>query len=495
MRIRRVRNGLASRMISGVVAVAMTVSLAGIGGSVAYAATEEDTPAVNSETNDTLNSQDVSGNGSEDSSGSSALNNEQQGQREEGTGVSGNNNVNSNSGDGDNTDGGAENTVHNLDADADKQQAHPEDNSDASTPEASWSAVIAFADGMKAYANALNKRVNAMCGADCKVNELKDSGLVTVSSGYSGTYVADAADGLLTRGSDQSVMTATTYRFTLQPGHVGKFSVRNADTVNGTRPTIVISAHGPMGGSGTKDDDYTYAGVLGSQKGGLSFSGAQGFSTWLNKTYKGNTVNGDYLFGNRTINLCGTGLCVGKKEAESNWLYFNNKNKSPITINVVLAARDNANHRSVRLKVRYTDLKKGNAKPVYRLYWVRMGLHHYTANPKERAKLLRGKGWRDEGVAFQGAKSGAPVYRLFNVHNGLHHWTKSAGERDALVRGRNWRYEGVAFYAPEDGVQSVYRIYNPRNGEHLYTTSYGEYKHLGAVTWREEGVAWFGGVA
>lgn len=479
MRIRRVGKNLASRMLSGVVAVAMTVSLAGIGGVAAYAATEDDAPAGSSEANNTLTSQAVSGNGSEDSSSSSALNNEQQGQREEGTGVSSNNNVNSNSGD----------------ADTDKQQVQPEDDSDASKPEASWSAVTAFADGVNAYANALNKRVNAMCGADCKLNELKDSGLVTVSSGYSGTYVADAADGLLTRGSDQSVMTATTYQFTLQPGHVGKFSVRNADTVNGTRPAIVISAHGPMGSSGTKDDDYTYVGVLGSQKGGLSFSGAQGFSTWLNKTYKGNTVNGDYLFGNRTINLCGTGLCVGKKEAESNWLYFNNSNKSPITVNVVLAARDNANHRSVRLKVRYTDLEKGNAKPVYRLYQVRMRLHHYTADPKERAKLLRDKVWRDEGVAFQGSKSGAPVYRFYNKHNGLHHWTTSAAERDALIRGRNWRYEGVAFYAPEDGVQSIFRIYNSRSGEHLYTTNYGEYKQLVAVSWRDEGVAWFGGIA
>ena len=92
------------------------------------------------------------------------------------------------------------------------------------------------------------------------------------------------------------------------------------------------------------------------------------------------------------------------------------------------------------------------ARPVYRLYNLKSGDHHYTTSTGERSKLLASGQWRDEGIAFYSADKASPniipVYRVYNgrLKRGQHHYTTSAVERDALVNSHGWRDEGVGFY-------------------------------------------------
>ena len=88
------------------------------------------------------------------------------------------------------------------------------------------------------------------------------------------------------------------------------------------------------------------------------------------------------------------------------------------------------------------------AKPVYRLYNLKSGDHHYTTSEGEKGSLLASGDWRDEGIAFYSGGE-VEVYRVYNgkLRRGQHHYTTSAGERDALVANHGWRDEGVGFYA------------------------------------------------
>ncbi|KFI53862.1 hypothetical protein [Bifidobacterium callitrichos] len=134
------------------------------------------------------------------------------------------------------------------------------------------------------------------------------------------------------------------------------------------------------------------------------------------------------------------------------------------------------------------------AVPVYRVYDVNSGLHHYTTSEAERDHLVR-LGWRDEGTSFKAAKEDAsnknlkPVYREYNPNDGNHNWTMSKAEHDHLVRV-GWHDEGVAWYVDASASTEVYRLYNPNSGEHVYTTSWAEYESVGRAGWHQEGVAW-----
>ena len=88
------------------------------------------------------------------------------------------------------------------------------------------------------------------------------------------------------------------------------------------------------------------------------------------------------------------------------------------------------------------------AKPVYRLYNLRSGDHHYTTSTGEKNKLLASGDWRDEGIAFYSGGE-VPIYRVYNgrLKRGQHHYTKSAVERDSLVANNGWCDEGVGFHA------------------------------------------------
>ena len=78
------------------------------------------------------------------------------------------------------------------------------------------------------------------------------------------------------------------------------------------------------------------------------------------------------------------------------------------------------------------------------------------------------------------------IYRLYNQWNGDHLFTRDSGERTDLM-GRGWSDEGTAWEAPASGT-SVWRLYNPWSGEHLYTTDKAEYDRLAKIGWSGEGV-------
>ena len=140
----------------------------------------------------------------------------------------------------------------------------------------------------------------------------------------------------------------------------------------------------------------------------------------------------------------------------------------------------------------------GEARPIWRMYNTRTSEHLYTTNVAEYNSCGTGtyKDWRAEGVAWQapatmtgGAK---PVFRLYNLKSGDHHYTTSVGEKDKLLASGDWRDEGMAFYS--GGSVPVYRVYNGRlkRGQHHYTTSAVErdalVKNHG---WRDEGVGFY----
>ncbi|NEG95361.1 hypothetical protein GFD17_01030 [Bifidobacterium sp. SMB2] len=346
----------------------------------------------------------------------------------------------------------------------------------------SWADITGFNSAYTKYVNELTSRLASACGnaTGCKVAGLKDNGVVSVKSGYQGAYSADAAGGIITTSSDTSPQAATTYKFTVRPNHTGKFSIRNAGTVSGTRPSFIIAAHGQFGNNEAQSD-YAYAGYLGDQKNGVKFASAGDFSSWLNSA-----SHGDYFLGNKSTTLCAAGRCQGGANSESNWVFFNNGTKSTITVAVVLTARGSGN--AAKLTVKYTELNNADAVPVYRLYHRGADRHLYTVNRNEYNTLQR-RGWRSEGVSFKASKTGTPVYRLYFGHYHLHLYTANKYEYNSLQK-KGWRGEGIAFRYAADGLNDVYRLNNPYTREHIYT-SYNEYRLLGLRTkWQQEHIAW-----
>ena len=78
------------------------------------------------------------------------------------------------------------------------------------------------------------------------------------------------------------------------------------------------------------------------------------------------------------------------------------------------------------------------------------------------------------------------IWRLYNQWNGDHLFTKDSDERTDLI-GRGWSDEGTAWEAPTSGT-NVWRLFNPWSGEHLYTTDKAEYDNLASRGWNREGV-------
>ncbi|MBW3087463.1 hypothetical protein KIH77_01720 [Bifidobacterium sp. 82T24] len=265
---------------------------------------------------------------------------------------------------------------------------------------------MGFNNAYTKYASGLTGRLASVCGSatGCKVAGLKDNGIISVQSGYQGTYSADAAGGIITTSSDTTPQTATVYKFTVRPNHTGKFSIRNAGTVSGTRPSFIIAARGEFGNNGAQSD-YAYAGYLGDQKNGARFASAGDFSSWLNSS-----SHGDYFLGNKSTTLCAVGRCQGGANSEGNWVYFNNGTKNTITVAVVLTAHGAGI--VAKLTVKYTELNNADAVPVYRLYHRGVGRHFYTSSRNEYITLQR-RGWKNEGIAFKATKTGVPVYRLY----------------------------------------------------------------------------------
>lgn len=129
---------------------------------------------------------------------------------------------------------------------------------------------------------------------------------------------------------------------------------------------------------------------------------------------------------------------------------------------------------------------------MYRLYNPNNGEHFYTKNGAER-DMLKGVGWKDEGVGWYAPTEGDPVYRLYNPNAGDHHYTLNGNEKDMLVKV-GWRYEGVGWYSDTKKTIKLYRAYNPnaKAGSHNYTVNGAEQTMLIQAGWKDEGLAWYG---
>ena len=129
---------------------------------------------------------------------------------------------------------------------------------------------------------------------------------------------------------------------------------------------------------------------------------------------------------------------------------------------------------------------------MYRLYNPNSGEHFYTKNGVER-DMLKGVGWKDEGIGWYAPTKGDPVYRLYNPNAGDHHYTLNGNEKDMLVKV-GWRYEGVGWYSDTKKTIKLYRAYNPnaKAGSHNYTVNGAEQEMLIKTGWKDEGLAWYG---
>lgn len=130
-----------------------------------------------------------------------------------------------------------------------------------------------------------------------------------------------------------------------------------------------------------------------------------------------------------------------------------------------------------------------NTVQMYRVYNPNSGEHFYTQNAAEKNNLVS-KGWKYEGIGWNGPTSGAPVYRLYNKNAGDHHYTLNANEKNNLV-SKGWKYEGISWYS--GGSKALHRLYNPnaKAGSHHYTLNTNEKNNLVKHGWKYEGLAWY----
>ena len=133
-----------------------------------------------------------------------------------------------------------------------------------------------------------------------------------------------------------------------------------------------------------------------------------------------------------------------------------------------------------------TVAQASTTQRIYRLYNRWNGDHLFTRDSGERTDLM-GRGWSDEGTAWEAPASGASVWRLYNPWSGEHLYTTDKAEYDGLA-GRGWSREGVSLHS--GGKAPVYRLYNRwlTAGTHLYTTDKAEYDRLAKIGWSGEGV-------
>ena len=133
-----------------------------------------------------------------------------------------------------------------------------------------------------------------------------------------------------------------------------------------------------------------------------------------------------------------------------------------------------------------TVAQASTTQRIYRLYNQWNGDHLFTRDSGERTDLM-GRGWSDEGTAWEAPASGTSVWRLYNPWSGEHLYTTDKAEYDNLA-SRGWSREGVSLHS--GGKAPVYRLYNRwlTAGTHLYTTDKAEYDRLVKIGWSGEGV-------
>ncbi|UYT09864.1 MucBP domain-containing protein [Lactococcus garvieae] len=139
------------------------------------------------------------------------------------------------------------------------------------------------------------------------------------------------------------------------------------------------------------------------------------------------------------------------------------------------------------------------AVDVYRLYNKKSQEHLYTADAHEYKRLPEiSRDWVREGVNFRAYRksdtSTKAIYRVYNPKSGEHLNTVDSNEVKTLVR-KGWKNEGTAFYGPKTGGKPVYRLFNPKAGigAHFMTADSYEKSILTKAPkeWKYEGVAWW----
>jgi hypothetical protein len=94
--------------------------------------------------------------------------------------------------------------------------------------------------------------------------------------------------------------------------------------------------------------------------------------------------------------------------------------------------------------------------PVYRLWSARSRAHFFTLEEAEKNRLLQDLtgGWTCEGIAFYawrqaGAADAVPVHRFWSERLGYHFYTADEKEKTRLITefSHTWTYEGIAWYA------------------------------------------------
>jgi Repeat of unknown function (DUF5648) len=145
------------------------------------------------------------------------------------------------------------------------------------------------------------------------------------------------------------------------------------------------------------------------------------------------------------------------------------------------------------------------AKPVYRFYNLRAGVHFYTFDESEKDSVIANLSavYRFEGPAYTidttSPDNSTSLYRFYNRRTGTHFYTASEDEKASVVARLSavYQYEGPAYSVcatPAAGRTPVYRFYNRRTGTHFYTASEDErasvVANLGAI-YSYEGPAFY----
>jgi hypothetical protein len=97
---------------------------------------------------------------------------------------------------------------------------------------------------------------------------------------------------------------------------------------------------------------------------------------------------------------------------------------------------------------------KYNNDPLYRFYNLKKGVHFYTADEAEKNRVvatlastyrLEGEAYRISTTAIAGAR---PVYRFFNRKTGVHFYTADEAEKANVIDhlSSRYNYEGIGYY-------------------------------------------------
>ena len=143
------------------------------------------------------------------------------------------------------------------------------------------------------------------------------------------------------------------------------------------------------------------------------------------------------------------------------------------------------------------------AQRVYRFFNMKAGTHFYTASDAEFIKVYgtQTKYFTYDGVAYyielDPKVPGKPLYRFFNKKSGVHFYTMDEAEKARVMKMTSlYTYEGIAYSVRDDGLgMPIYRFYVPARNAHFYTADQSEITRSIKLSnyYRFEGIAYYVG--